>query len=257
MKKLLFYVFLLSGSLMAITSCTNDAINEPVNTARDYNTDAQILSRFVDINKVAGTYFLNESKKLSAMSYVTDKDWKELQQVSSAHKTRFEADLQTLNAQLAAAAQDPNVSQIVFHTYSETYIKDLKHDAPVSIAKSTVQDLPAARSSYGRLSLLYNTKQYMSFNAGRTVRMNVSLLLGGYTYYYFTIKCNTDATKSPNGPTWGNDSQVVVMSGSTSMDNFAFTWTAQSSDTRIYWDFEGIKYAPQALSGQITAEFMD
>lgn len=257
MKKLLQLIFLIMAGFI-VSSCSDDEeMDVQTSVARDYQTDAQLLGKFVDVNKAIGEYYINENKKLSVISYITDKDWLEFQQINPINRTRFENELKALNSLLAVAAQDPSVSQIVFNTYGETYIKDIKHDSPVMLQESNPANISGARSSHGRLDLLYNSKQYQSFNAGRVINMSVSLNLQSYTYYFFTIKCNTSASKSPTGGTYGNDPQSVVMSGTTSSDRFSFTWTARSTSSQVYWDFEGVRNAPQLFSAQITAEFTD
>lgn len=45
------------------TSCSDNELSEVV-PVRDYQTDALVLSKFVDINKTIGEYYINENKKI-------------------------------------------------------------------------------------------------------------------------------------------------------------------------------------------------
>lgn len=154
MRKMFFPFALLLLSGMAFTSCSQDeeiVAESPV--MRDYQTDAQILSKFVDINRSTDEYYINENKRTSVMSYLTDNDWLELKKVSPANYQRFEKGLQELNDQLQAYAKDPEISKIVYSTYGgETYVKELNHDCPTEIEKAKY-DMPLSRATYQSISL--------------------------------------------------------------------------------------------------------
>ena len=118
MKKLFLSLAVLAFGIFSFTSCQDDdVVNSESPVMRDYQIDVQILSKFVDVNKSVGEYFLNENKKNSLMAYVSDADWQELLKVNPVNRDRFENELNALNSQLAVAAQDPDVSQIVYSTY--------------------------------------------------------------------------------------------------------------------------------------------
>lgn len=246
-------LFCMAMVSFVIASCSNEEdLQSPA--IRDYQTDAQILSKFVDVNKTIGEYYINENKKLSALSYITDADWQELQQVNPANKAKFESDLTALNAQLAIAAQRTDVSQIVFNTYGETYIKEIDHNSPITITKSTPEETRATRSNYGRLSLLYNSEQQISFYSGNQIRTKIDINLYSYTYYFFEIICETNASKTGSSA-GGSNPKTIVMSGSTMMETWEFTWKENTGSSNVFWKFRGKRSAPQASMPQITAEF--
>lgn len=62
MKKLTYWVFMLFACI-AITSCTDDDMPTDKASVRDYQTDAEVLAKFVDVNKTLGEYYINENKK--------------------------------------------------------------------------------------------------------------------------------------------------------------------------------------------------
>lgn len=259
MKKILNLAFLLLACFV-ISSCSDDGVATQAPVIRDYQTDARILSRFVDINKTMGEYYINENKKNSPLAYISDKDWQELQEVNPVNKTKFENDLRTLNAQLETAAKRPDVSQIVYSTYGETWVRTISEDAPFTVEKNNTANTRSARSTYAHMELIYDPNgfpQYASFTTGRQVRSEIDVNLFGYKYYFIEIVCKIDASKNPTN-VGGNNPKSIVLSGSTSMEHYSFTWTANSSDTSIYWQFEGKQHAPSEFGGSlIKVDFMD
>lgn len=258
MKKLsLFFAFFALGCFL-LSSCSQDEnILSESEAIRDYQTDAQILSKFVDVNKSVGEYFINENKKTSPMAYISDSDWMELAKVNPTNKNRFESELKELNSQLAVAAQDPEVSQIVYNTYGETWIREINHKAPVKLAKTTNLNTKSTRALYQRLQLLYGQEQWASFRAGQVVQSDISINMFGFSYYFFEIICDTNANKSPNGnypAGGGNDPKKIVMSGQGSMESYTFTWTCTDGSSDVFWEFRGKIHSP-SNNCLITAEF--
>ena len=135
MKKVYSWVVMLL-TCIAITSCTDNDLPTDSTSVRDYQTDAQVLAKFVDVNKTLGEYYINENKKNSPMAYVTNKDWEELQLVSPANRARYENELKNLNAQLAIVAQRSDVDQIIYATYGETWIREIKSDSPITLTRA-------------------------------------------------------------------------------------------------------------------------
>ncbi|MFK1750369.1 hypothetical protein ACMSFP_10105 [Bacteroides thetaiotaomicron] len=62
MKKVYSWVVMLL-TCIAITSCTDNDLPTDSTSVRDYQTDAQVLAKFVDVNKTLGEYYINENKK--------------------------------------------------------------------------------------------------------------------------------------------------------------------------------------------------
>lgn len=127
MKKLTYWVFMLFACI-AITSCTDDDMPTDKASVRDYQTDAEVLAKFVDVNKTLGEYYINENKKNSPMAYVTNKDWEELMLVSPVNRTKFENELKAVNSAIELAAKRNDVTQIVYNTYNETWVRTIDHN---------------------------------------------------------------------------------------------------------------------------------
>lgn len=113
------YVLMWSLLALAVASCTDNGLEHLAVAERSYEADASLLSRFVDIDRVAGQYVINPDKKLSPLSYVTNRDYEELQSVSPANYQRFADQLAQLNRQLAGTEAD----YVLFSTYDGVYLK--------------------------------------------------------------------------------------------------------------------------------------
>lgn len=241
MKHIFLTLTVLLSAGVGVTSCSDDEVmNVESPLTRDYQTDSQILSKFVDFNSSTGEYFINENKRLNAVSYLNDKDWLELQKVSHINYDRYEKELGKLNRQLTEYEKDPNISKIVYSTYGgKTYIKDLNNDCSILIEKSSIISR-SAKANYTQMSISCGTQSYASFNASSTIHTDIQILAFGY--YLCELKCNTKGAHCTN-----NNSSGLVLSGTGPTGTVSYTWTSGSSST--FWDFTGICKTSQ--SGQI------
>lgn len=263
MRKLLMLTFLLCAVIVTSSCSDSDLPSTPAAT-RDYQTDAQILSKFVDVNKTIGEYYINENKKNSPLSYITNRDWEELALVSPVNRNRFERELGEINRSLEIASKRPDVTQIVYNTYGgNTWIRTLDHDAGFSIEKSLLGDAsnPVTRSTWSILQLQHGALNEATFYAGPQIKSKISIDMLGYKMYFFEIACKTEATKTAEGgyPSGSGDNEkTIVMSGQGSMESYNFTWRAKNDDDNIFWQFKGTLHNPQGLGECIIkAEFTD
>lgn len=266
MKNLFLSLAVLLSIGLCVASCSDDAVvNDEVPAMRDYQTDAEVLSKFVDVNKSLGEYYINVNKKNSPLAYIYDSDYQELQKVSPANRTRFEDELKALNSKLAAAAKRKDVSQIVYSTYGgETWIRTINHDAAVTIEKTSPEEVGAVatRSTRASLQLQAGALNEANFYAGAQIKSKIDINMFGYKYYYFEIDCKTDAKKTPESGGYpsgnGDNDQAIVMSGSGSMETWNFTWKASGSNPNTYWKFKGYLYNPTATGAcLIRIDFID
>jgi hypothetical protein len=229
MKKLFFGLALLFSTGCCLMSCSQDEImNAESPVTRDYQTDSEILSKFVDFNSLTGEYYLNENKKSTAISYLTDKDWLDLQQVNPVNYEKYVKGLNELNQQLAEYEKDPNITQIVYSTYGKIYVKDLKKDSSIRISK-VEKNVPLSRATYQTLTFMQGSTSYASFTAG--AKINTAVRIFSTSYYLCELKCNTKGAQCVN-----NHSSGLVLSG-TGSTNTVYTWESGSAST--YWDFTG------------------
>lgn len=259
MRKLFcFFMSLISIGIITI-SCSNDTvIDENQSATRSYEQDAELLSKFVSINKSEGTYFIDESKKITTLSYVTDKDWKELQKVNPLNRIMYENELRALNAELAAAAQRSDVAQIVYTTVGETWIRNIGTDRKVNVEVAESLEGLKTKATVASFSFFGDGNLVTSdlFTAGRQLRSNISLLHSGYKYYFFEVSCDT-ATK--DGPSVGGDyPNAVVLSGTAhSFVTSDYIWTTTEAGDPVSWQFKGKMRSPvDDYAASVTVELM-
>lgn len=212
------------------TSCQDDEIVSEAPVTRDYETDCKVLSKFVDVNKASGEYYINEKKRVTMMSYLTDQDWLELQKVNPVNYKRYEKELTELNRELANYADNPEISKIVYSTYgNEPYIKELNNDCSIQIEKAESNVL-SSRARYQTLTFMQGTSPtYASFKAGSKINSEVRINCNGP--YLCELKCNTKGALCTN-----NHATGIVLSG-TNYENNVYNWTSGSAST--LWDFTG------------------
>lgn len=249
MKKRLLPLVLLFSTGAFVTSCSDDEdMNVESLATRDYQTDSQIISKFVDFNRSTGKYFINENKRPNPISYLNDQDWQELQKVNPINYDRYEKELQELNRQLAEYEKYPNISKIVYSTYDgKTYIKDLNNDCSIHIEK-VENNIPLSRARYQTLSFMQGSSPtFSSFQAGPRINSTVRINCNGN--YLCELKCNTKGAQCVN-----NHSTVLVLSGINS-ENAVYSWESGSSASTL-WEFTGIgKMLPFGAYAQV--EFTD
>lgn len=251
MRKLLMLTFLLCAVIVTSSCSDSDLPSTPAAT-RDYQTDAQILSKFVDVNKIIGEYYINENKRNSPLSYISDRDWEELLLVNPLNREIFERELAAVNHSLQIAAGRPDVAQIVYSTYGgKTWVRTIDNKAPVSLRKCTMEETRATtRATWASLQLQHGALNEADFYAGPQIKSLIDINMMGYKMYYFEIACKIEATKTPEGgyPSGSGDNEkTIVMSGQGSMESYRFTWNAKSTDQQIFWKFKGTLHAPQGL----------
>lgn len=117
MKKTLFPIMF--GVLSLLTSCIDDntVFNEP-SPIRAYETDAEILSQFVDVDNSTGEFFINPDKKITASDYIINHSREDLMMVSSINRDKFTHEMEAVNDMLRAVKRSGNSTAIIYSTYS-------------------------------------------------------------------------------------------------------------------------------------------
>lgn len=105
---------------MSVTACSDDntVFNEPT-PIRSYESDAEVISQFVDIDSRTGLFFINPDKKVTATDYVVNRSREQLAEVSSINRTHFEGEMAQANNLIKAYTKAGNVS-IVYTTRIES-----------------------------------------------------------------------------------------------------------------------------------------
>lgn len=244
-KILLFTLSLIS---FAIVSCSHSEINESDLDAHPYEIDAQVLNKFVDINKEEGEYFINESLRHSALSYITNEDWNELQAVTPGNRLRFEQELSALNAELAFDAQREDVSHIVYNTYTQTWIRKIDKESPIEIkqAEDFTQTL-LSRANYASFSFWAPAQmQTINFTAGKHIISDVYVEMYRVLNYRAELTCTAPYYHS------------VIISGTGVRYHTSYDWNAPTLESSVKWTFKGKMTSPaRDPSANIRVDFID
>lgn len=68
---------------LSIQGCQDDFDVPSEQASKSYEQDAEVLNRFVDINKTTHEYYINPNKRTTALSYISNADAEELAVVNS------------------------------------------------------------------------------------------------------------------------------------------------------------------------------
>lgn len=103
----------LIGTALLITACSDDntVFNEPT-PIKAYETDAEVLSQFVEVNSSTGLFSINPNRKVTATDYVVNRSREQLLEVSSINRARFEREMEQANNLIEAYREAENVSVI-------------------------------------------------------------------------------------------------------------------------------------------------
>jgi len=128
--KLILYA---ASVLIAGCSDDNTVFNESPQI-RAYETDAEVLSQFVEVDSRTGLFSINPNKKVTATDYVVNRSQEQLAEVSSINRTRFEGEMEQANNLIKAYAKAGNVS-VVYTTRTSGLVKN-NEEGTISLSKS-------------------------------------------------------------------------------------------------------------------------
>ncbi len=133
-----------------MTGCSDDNIvfNAPPQI-RAYETDAAVLSRFVEVNDRTGLFSINPDKKVTATDYVVNRSREQLLEISSINRARFEREMEQANNLIKAYREADNVSVIYTILTSGPVINN--EGGTMRISK--LQSYNAAARAVARLSV--------------------------------------------------------------------------------------------------------
>lgn len=204
MKNISIKVILLSilGTAALLVGCSdsNAVFNEP-EAIRAYETDAQIMARFVEVDRTMGTFVLNPDKKVTASDYLLNRSREELMTVSQINRNRFIKEMEAVNRQLSAVKRSGGVSAFVYSTLTSNVVIDGDDNDSFYISK-----LNEDYYSHGRvasLSLEEGKSRSVSFFAQSDMVMTVNI--GNCTTFY--------CAQVSLGNQSNSDSEIVFISG--------------------------------------------
>ena len=171
MKRFLLPTMLGVLSLLASCSDDNTMFNEP-QAIRAYETDARILSQFVEVDKTTGTYVLNPDKKITASDYVINRSREELMKVSQINKDRFLREMEEVNSQLSVVKRSGLTSAFIYSTQTADVLIDGDEDD--SFILSRLIEEPYTRNRLASLTLTEGERKSTNFFSQSDMVMTVS-----------------------------------------------------------------------------------
>lgn len=200
MKRILFLAGL--GASLLLTSCSDDnsLFNEPM-PIRAYETDAQIMAQFVEVDNTSGIYVLNPDKKVTASDYVINRSREELLEVSPVNRDRFLNEMEAVNNQICLMKRLGLARAFVYSTqYSNTVIDVDKAD---SFSISKLAEDSYTRRSIASVKLEDDRSNSISFHSGSVMVMNVNAPSVS-TFYLAQVTL---------GDQIANDAETIIVSG--------------------------------------------
>lgn len=143
-----------------IVSCTDSHILPQQEEIRDYDTDAKILAQFVEVDNTTGLYVINPDKKISATDYVINRNKDELMKVNPLNRSRFEREMNQINAIIAAFQESEGINAFLYSTSKANTVVDNSNSV-----------------SLHKLNYAYNNEEcfaHMSMIADKTHSVNLT-----------------------------------------------------------------------------------
>lgn len=183
MNRHLILVSLLSVGV-SLSSCRDDnaVFNEPA-PIRAYETDAQILLQFVEIESSTGKFVINPDKKINASDYIVNRSREQLTEVSPFNRDRFLREMEDINGLLHSVRQSGIATAMIYSTVTSNSIIQGSNTDFIEIEKLGVSS--RGRSNIANLLIVDSKKcEPTSFYASDEMTMNVSASSKSLFYYY-------------------------------------------------------------------------
>lgn len=200
MNKLLLSAVLGISTLLVGCSDDNTVFSEP-EAIRAYETDAQIMAQFIEVDQISGTYVLNPDKKIAASDYVLNRSREELMAVSQINRNRFLREMEAVNNQLSVMKQSGLASAFVFSTQTSNVVIDGDDSDSFYISKLNEDFYYPSRVA--SLSLESGRSRSTSFFAQSDMVMTVNSG-NGSTFFCSQVSLGYQSN---------NDAEIILISG--------------------------------------------
>lgn len=193
MKQVIKIIPLISA--VFLFSCSDDnTVFKELSQIRAYETDAQIMAQFVDVDNATGKFVINPDKKITASDYVLNRNREELLAVSAVNCDLFMREMESVNGLLSSIKQSGVATAILYSTYSSDYLIKINGDNKIEINKAFTQ----SRSGANLVQLLFDGTQLEPryFHAPESMTMTISANSLSKFYLYqlsFGISSDSDA----------------------------------------------------------------
>lgn len=182
MNKPLIFATLLSLGI-SVSSCSDDntVFNEPT-PIRAYESDAQILAQFLDVDNVSGRFFINPNKKINASDFIINSSREELAEVSTFNRERFLGEMEELNGLLYSIKRSGIATAIIYSTATSNTIIQGRNTDFIEIENCG----NLSRGSDNIVNLIVDSRRCepTSFFAQEEMTLNVSANSQSLFYYY-------------------------------------------------------------------------
>lgn len=199
-QKLLLTTALGVSAFLVGCSDDNTVFNGP-EAIRAYETDAQIMAQFVEVDRTTGTYVLNPDKKVTASDYLLNRSREELMAVSQINRNRFINEMEAVNSQLSAVKRSGLASAFVFSTLTSNVVMD--GDDKDSFYISKLNEDSYYRSPVASLTLENGRSRSASFFAQSDMVMTVNSG-NGSTFYCAQVSLGEQDNR---------DAEIILISG--------------------------------------------
>lgn len=225
------HILLMALVALSIQSCQND-LNMPAPASRSYEQDAEVLNKFVDINKTTHEYYINPDKRTTALSYITNADAEELSAVNPLNLDMFEQSINRISKLSGQFTSNNGVDYVVMITNNEIYVNRIKSDSPIVLER--IYETETIRSYYPKTTSLKVTGNKEEYTVYRNGDIETSVELAPQTYknagWAFFVSCEMKE----------NDNKQIVnvlfCGVGRRMITPRFMWHADQPDTE--WRFE-------------------
>lgn len=175
-------IAILTASLFT-TACSDDntVFNEP-SPIRAYETDAEILAQFVDVDNATGAFFINPDKKITASDYVVNRSREDLMMVNSVNRDKFTRDMEAVNGVLRAVKQSGISTAIIYSTYSSDKLIEGSVNGTFEIERLTSQT--RGGSTLAQMVVTSERSDARQFYAPQYMTMNLSASSASKFYLY-------------------------------------------------------------------------
>lgn len=196
-----------------------------------YESDLNVLKKFVDINESTQEYYINPNKKSTILSYITNSDLEELNAVDPQNALQYEGNLSILNTEILQAISSHTVDYVVMSTNYQVIIEKVNEDVPVELSHVAF----SASTNNQVRSLLDISDQGLSKNiySGNLVETGIELNPSLYTRDNWSFRISCEVGNS------GNKQIVRVFFCGTGYFSVAtFNWLLLNAyDSKVLWNF--------------------
>lgn len=181
MKKILLPLSVIGLMLLSACSDDNTVFNEP-SPIRAYETDAEILAQFVDVDNATGVFFINPDKKITASDYVVNRNREDLMMVNSINRDKFTRDMEAVNGVLRAVKQSGISTAIIYSTYSSDKLIEGSVNGTFEIERLTSQT--RGGNTLAQMVVTSERSDARQFYAPQYMTMNLSASSASKFYLY-------------------------------------------------------------------------